>query len=200
MASVPLLIQRSLEVRHLAAQVAEVVMRQGASSSSTVVRLLCLALVFVGSSALGQEPGLHAIAEEVWPGQVTQVRSADSLVVVYGGTSHQFRLEGIRVVPDFPVQGDVAAKMLRERLVGKSVQIRVRGYVEGGKVPVGLILLVGGADARVDMITQGLVAYCPRYVIEAKLQEAQRRAREAGRGLWGSPKSQPAKPCQGGPD
>jgi endonuclease YncB( thermonuclease family) len=173
--------------------------RQGPGSSSTVVCSLCLGLIFVSASALGQEPGLRALAEEVWPGQVVEVKGADSLVVVYGGTKHQFRLEGIRVLPKFPVLADRAAKMLRDRLVGKNVQVRIRGYAEGGKVPVGLIL-VGGADARIDMIAQGLVAYCPRYLIEVKLQEAQRGAKEAGRGLWDASNSLPANPCKGGPD
>jgi endonuclease YncB( thermonuclease family) len=174
-------------------------MGQGHCWSSTVFYLLSLGLVLVGSSASGQEPRLQAIAEEVRPGQVVEVKGADSLVVVYGGASHEFRLEGIRVVPDLPALADRAAQMLRKRLVGKSVQIRLRGYAEGGKVPVGLIL-VRGADARIEMVAQGLVAYCPRYVIEVKLQEAQRRAREAGRGLWRRSKSGPANPCKRGPD
>jgi endonuclease YncB( thermonuclease family) len=187
------------EVRRSVADATEVMMGQGHCWSSTVFYLLSLGLVLVGSSASGQQPGLQAVTEEVWPGQVVEVKGADSLVVVYGGASHEFRLEGIRVLPKFPVLADRAAKMLRDRLVGKNVQVRIRGYAEGGKVPVGLIL-VGGADARIDMIAQGLVAYCPRYLIEVKLQEAQRGAKEAGRGLWDASNSLPANPCKGGPD
>lgn len=171
-------------------------MRRSRRWSSTGVRLLLLTLLLASSSALGQEPGLRAIAEEVWPGQVTQVCGADSIVVVYGATSHQFRLEGIRVSRDLPALADRAAKMVRERLVGKNVQVRVRGYVEGGKVPIGLVL-VAGADVRVDLVAEGLVAYCPRYVAEVKLREAERLAKEAKRGLWGTPLSRTANPCNG---
>jgi endonuclease YncB( thermonuclease family) len=158
--------------------------------------LLALTLLLVSSSAFGQEPGLQAIAEEVWPGKVIQVRGADSLVVVYGGTSHQFRLEGIRVSRDLPALADRAAQMLRERLVGKNVQVRIRGYVEGGEVPIGVVR-VAGADVRVDLVAEGLVAYCPRHVVDAKLQEVQDAAKQAKRGLWGSPASSNGSPCNG---
>ncbi|OFV81004.1 MAG: hypothetical protein A2Y78_00475 [Acidobacteria bacterium RBG_13_68_16] len=134
--------------------------------------------------------------KEAREGRVTEVRGADSLVVVYGASSQAFRLDGIRVSRDLPPLAQRATAMLRERLVGKHVQIRIRGYVEGGKVPIGSVL-VAGADVGVDMIAEGLVVYCPRHLVEVKLQEAQRLAKEAKRGLWSNPPSAGADPCSG---
>lgn len=165
---------------------------------SSLARAACALVIvaFAGSSAFGQGPGLQAIAEEVWSGQVTQVRSADTLVILYGTGSHHFKLDGIRPPRDLPALADRAAELLRERLVGKGVQVRVRGYLNGGKVPTGVVLL-GGVDVRINPVAEGLVAYCPRHVVDVKVQDAQRIAKEAKRGLWGHPSVQDASPCNG---
>jgi hypothetical protein len=102
---------------------------------SSLARAACLFLIvaFGSSSAVGQGPGLQAIGEEVWSGQVTEVSGADTLVILYGTGSHQFKLDGIRPPRDLPALSDRAAELLRERLVGKGVQVRVRGYLDGAR-------------------------------------------------------------------
>jgi endonuclease YncB( thermonuclease family) len=164
----------------------------------SLARVACvlLTLAFAGSSAFAQGPGLQAIAEEVWSGHVTEVTGADTLVILYGSGSHQFELDGIRPPRGLPALTDRAAASLRERLVGKSVQVRVRGYLDGGRVPTGVVLL-DGVDVRIDLVAEGLVAYCPRHVVDVKVQEAQRLAKEARRGLWGRPSARDANPCDG---
>ncbi len=164
--------------------------------ASSLARAACvlLSLAFAGPSAFAQGPGLQAIAEEVWSGQVTQVSDADTLVILYGTGSHRFKLDGIRPPRDLPALADRAAERLRERLVGRSVLVRVRGYRDAGKVPTGVVLL-GGVDVRIDLVAQGLVAYCPRHVVDVKVQEAERSAKEARRGLWGHPSLEDADPC-----
>ena len=137
-----------------------------------------------------------AIAEEVRSGQVTEVRGADSLVVAYDGSSHAFRLEGLGVVRGRPALAVRAEEILRERLVGKTVRLSIRGYVEGGVVPVGAVL-VEGKDVRVALVRRGLVAYCPRHAVEVSLQGAEREARAAKRGLWADPPSPTSDPCRG---
>jgi endonuclease YncB( thermonuclease family) len=58
-------------------------------------------------------------------------------------------------------------------------------------------VLLGGVDVRIDLVAEGLVAYCPRHVVDVKVQEAQRLAKEAKRGLWGRPSVADANPCNG---
>jgi endonuclease YncB( thermonuclease family) len=153
-----------------------------------------LTLLIFNAPAFGQGPALEAIIEEVWSGKVAEVRGPNVLVVVYGGSLHLFRLEGIHVPRDQPALAKRAIEMLRERLAGKDVQIRVRGYLEGGQVPLGCVLH-GAADVRVDLITQGLTTYCPRHLVEPKLAEAQRLAKRANRGIWRTPSPASSNPC-----
>ena len=167
---------------------------------SSLARAGCVLLTVAlsGSSAFGQGPGLQAIAEEVWSGQVTEVVGADVLVIAYGTGSHRFELDGIRPPRDLPALADRAAALLRERLVGKSVRVRVRGYLDAGQLPTGVVLR-HGVDVRIDLVAEGLVAYCPRHVVDAKVEEAQRRAQEAKRGLWARSSAQEADLCHGAP-
>jgi endonuclease YncB( thermonuclease family) len=127
-----------------------------------------------------------------------EISSADTLVILYGTGSHLFKLDGIRPPRDLPALTDRAAELLRERLVGKSVQVRVRGYLNGGKVPTGVVLL-SGVDARINLVAKGLVAYCPRHIVDVKVQEAQRLAKEGKRGLWGRHGVEDGDPCDGAP-
>ncbi len=167
---------------------------------SSSVRAACalLTAALAGASVFGQGPGLQAIAEEVWSGRVTEVVGADVLVIAYGTGSHRFELDGIRPPRGLPALADRAAALLRERLVGKSVLVRVRGYVDAGQLPTGVVL-DHGVDVRIELVAAGLVAYCPRHVVDAKVEEAQRQAKEAKRGLWARSSAQEADPCKGAP-
>jgi endonuclease YncB( thermonuclease family) len=147
-------------------------------------------------TAAAQDSGLQAIVEEVFPGRVTDVSGPGLLSISYGGVVHQFQLDGIRAQGEPSALADLATALLRERLIGKSVQVRVRGFVEEGKVPTGIVLL-SGADPRVDLVGQGLVLYCPRHVVEAKLVEAERVAKGMKRGLWADPAVDGKSRCDG---
>lgn len=148
---------------------------------------LCLVVATLrGGAALAQEPHLQAIAEEVYAGRVVEVVDARSLLVAYGGATHRFRLDGVHCPSGAPQLAELAAARLRERLAGKAVQVRVRGYIEHGTVPTGVIALAGG-DVRFDLVARGLVAYCPRYAVDVTLAKAARVAREEKRGIWASP-------------
>ena len=150
-----------------------------------VIAALCAALSFYGCTDPLPESGALERA------RVVKVRDGDSLVVDVAGQTIEVRLHGI----DAPERGQPHGDVAREALV---VLTRSGGITLDRRAVDRYqrqVAVVTAADSTKSinqlMIEQGHAWHYPRYDQNATWAAAQRRAREARRGLWAAPKSTP---------
>ena len=139
---------------------------------------------------------LPAIAADAFSGKVTEVRSAEVLLVDYGKGQYVVRIVGVNA----PKEGPMAAKatqFVRDMLLGKEVRARFQGRQNGEMVSR---LYVGdpGIDVGLELVRAGFARrqqaadadFGYKY---GELSKAEAEARKAKRGLWATAQPQPER-------
>lgn len=131
---------------------------------------------------------LPAFAGDVFGGKVTEVRSAEIIVVDYGRGQYIVRIVGIAV----PLEGPVAIeakKAVSTMLLGKTVYARFQGRNKSGEMVSRVFVGDPGKDVGLDLVRTGLARrqqgqdsqFDYKY---GELTKAENEARENKRGLW----------------
>ena len=148
------------------------------------MRRLCLAAAawMAAATLIGQELPDLLVSEQILRAKVEGVDELGRLRLAAGDRKLDLRLDAI----DFPETGDElrehAYKLLTDRLLGRTVELRLR-TPEPGERWAGLAL-VEGADPRIELVRSGLARYCPRNRREPELELAARSAGGEGVGIW----------------
>ncbi len=122
-------------------------------------------------------------------GTVTEVRSADSVVLDYGKGQYVVRIVGI----DVPRQGalaDQARAFVAGLVLNKRARVRTERVTDDDQM-IGIVLTadksVGIKDVGLEMVRAGLARKQSNYDYKyGELSAAESEARRAKRGLWSS--------------
>jgi endonuclease YncB( thermonuclease family) len=152
----------------------------------TAISLNFMALVWI--STLVFFGRFDAMAADSFSGKVTEVRSADVIVVDYGSGQYVVRIVGI----DAPKEGPIAAEARRfvsEKVMGKGIRARFQGRDNNGEMVSRVFVGDPGDDVGLEVVRAGLAqrqaAPDPEYGYKyGELSRAENEAREAKRGLW----------------
>ena len=131
---------------------------------------------------------LPALAGDVLGGKVTEVRSAEVIVVDYGRGQYVVRIVGIAA----PSEGQIAIEAkqaVTNMLLGKTVYARFQGLNRTGEMVSRVFVGEPGKDVGLDLVRNGLVRrqqgedsdFDYKY---GELTKAENEARENKRGLW----------------
>ena len=146
------------------------------------MKYLCFSVVLLLCTP-GPAGADDAVAE-AFGARVFRVFSGDSFMVRTRGRTRRIRLAGVRA----PAKGQPHAgwsRQLLEKMIGsRRVEIRILGPEEAGVYPA-RVTWEGHPIAR-EMVRAGGAWVWPRGdQARSDLRELERRARAAGRGLWG---------------
>jgi len=134
---------------------------------------------------------LPALAGDSLYGRVTEVRSADVVILNYGAGSSVIRIIGI-VVPRDEAKANQAKEYVTRLLLGKNARMRLGSRAENGDLVSRLFTDdpdIGIKDVGLELVRQGLVQrqQAEDYQLGYKYNEllkAETEARFARRGLW----------------
>lgn len=134
---------------------------------------------------------IPAFAGDVFGGKVTEVRSAEIVVVNSGKELFVVRIAGIAA----PLEGPIAteAKQFVTKLVlGKEVRARLLGRNKNAEMVSRLFVGEPGTEVGLELIRNGLARRLegaePQFGYKyGELSKAENEARRAGRGLWAAP-------------
>ena len=131
--------------------------------------------------------------------QVLRVVDGDTIVIDYQGRSEKVRLLCVdtpeSVHPDakqnIPM-GQVASQYTKDRLSGKYVDIELEGdRIRGNYGRLLAYVIVDGVNFNLELVRQGLSPYYTKYGhsqrFDAEFRAAEKKARDAGLGIWGDP-------------
>ncbi|HTC95080.1 MAG TPA: thermonuclease family protein [Terriglobales bacterium] len=130
-------------------------------------------------------------------GKVTEVRSADVVVLDYGAGSYVIRVMGIVVPAEGPIANE--SKQFVSKLVqGKNARMRLGSRTENGEMVARLYTddpVNGIKDVGLELVRSGLArrSQGEDYQFDYKYNElstAEREARESKRGLWATAQPQ----------
>ncbi len=149
-----------------------------------------VAAVFLGLSLLGT--GLvPASAGDSLYGKVTEVRSADVVILDYGTGHYVIHILGIGVPASGPI-ADQAKEFVARLVLGKNARMRLGSRTENGEMVSQLFTddpIVGIRDVGLELVRAGLARrqqgedYQFGYKY-GELSKAEAEARKAARGLW----------------
>ncbi|HZR29885.1 MAG TPA: thermonuclease family protein [Terriglobales bacterium] len=147
-----------------------------------LVMLACLLPAFAGDSLYGK---------------VTEVRSADVVVLNYGAGSYVIRIMGIVVPPEGPIANE-SRQFVSKLVLGKNARMRLGSRAENGEMVARLFTddpVNGIKDVGLELVRNGLArrSQGEDYQFEYKYSElttAEREARESKRGLWATTQPQ----------
>lgn len=128
------------------------------------------------------------VAGKAFSGKVTEVRSAEVVVIDYSAGQYVVRIVGIRA----PQEGPLAAKakqFVTEMVLGKVVRARFQGRAPNGEMVSQLFAGDPGKDVGLELVRAGLARRQegpdPQFGYKyGELSKAENEAREAKRGLW----------------
>jgi endonuclease YncB( thermonuclease family) len=150
--------------------------QEGAMKNRGVVGGFLGCLVILASS-------LPAFAGDAFSGKVTEVRSAEIVVVDYGTGQYIVRLVGI-TVPEGPTATE-AKQFVSKMVLGQVVRARFEGRNKNGEMVSRLFTGDPGKEVGVELVKAGLARRQPDYDYKyGELSKAEEEARRAGRGLW----------------
>lgn len=137
-------------------------------------------------------PAPRVLADDALLGRVVHVADGDSLTLEAGGTRYRIRLHQI----DAPEQGQPGSRQSRralaDKVAGKYVRVVAQTVDDYGRTVGGVWL--GNRHINHEMVREGHAWAYRRYLEDGALLEAERAAREAGRGLWSA--ADPVAPWQ----
>ena len=145
---------------------------------------LSLAFVLVVAAACAAENSSLYKVVKVVDGDTIHILDTDK-------NRSKVRLHGI----DTPERGQpywrAAREALADMVAGKKVRVTVVDEDRYGRL-VGQVHLTDGTNVNVELVRQGMAWWYERYARgDRQLANAQREAREAGRGLWQEPDPMP---------
>ena len=120
-------------------------------------------------------------------GKITEVKSADVVVLDYGEGQYTVRVVGI----DVPREGAVnreSREFVSKLLLGKNARLRFEGRNSNGEM-VGRLFTddpeIGIKDVGLELVRSGLARRKPKYDYKyGELAKAEEEARRNRRGLW----------------
>ncbi len=134
---------------------------------------------------------LPAFAGDSLYGKVTEVRSADVVILDYGKGQYVIRIIGIDVPKEGPVANE-ARQFVSKLVLGKNARIRFEGRAPNGEMVSRLYTddpVIGIKDVGLELVRVGLARrqkgedYQFGYKY-GELSVAEREAQKARRGLW----------------
>ena len=141
---------------------------------------------------------IPAVAGDVFSGKVTEVRSAEIVVVDYGKGQYIVRIAGITVPREGPVAAE-SRKFVTNMVLGKEVRARFVTRNKSGEMVSRLFVGDPGQEVGLELLKAGLARrqqgpdadFGYKY---AELSKAETEARRAKRGLWATtPTTSPTK-------
>jgi endonuclease YncB( thermonuclease family) len=130
-------------------------------------------------------------------GKVTEVRSADVVILDYGTGKYVIRIMGIDVPKEGPVANQ-AREFVAKLVLGKNARMRLGSRADNGEMIARLFTAdpaIGIKDIGVELVRSGLARrqQGEDYQFDYKygeLSTAEREARDAKRGLWATTQPQ----------
>ncbi len=130
---------------------------------------------------------IPAFAGDVFGGKVTEVRSAEIIVVDYGRGTYVVRIVGI-TAPQGRI-ADQAKEAVTKMLLGNTVYARFQGRNKNGEMVSRVFVGEPGKDVGLELVRSGLARRLPgkdpdfeyKY---GELTKAETEARQNKRGLW----------------
>ena len=140
---------------------------------------------------------LPAFAGDSLYGKVTEVRSADVVVLDYGSGSYVIHIMGVVVPPEGPFANQ-SKQFVSKLVLGKNARMRLGSRTENGEMVARLFTddpVNGIKDVGLELVRTGLARrqqgedaqFDYKY---GELSIAEREARDAKRGLWATTQPQ----------
>jgi endonuclease YncB( thermonuclease family) len=131
------------------------------------------------------------MAGKVFSGKVTEVRSADVIVVDYGPGRYVVAIAGISPLKEGPLAAE-GKKLVTEMVLGKEVRARFLGRDSNGDMVSQVFVGEPGKDVGLELVRAGLAQRQqgpdPQFGYKYdELSKAENDAREAKQGLWAPP-------------
>jgi endonuclease YncB( thermonuclease family) len=127
-----------------------------------------------------------AEAQDAFHGTVIEVEQGDQLAVKLDSWTLKVRLHGT-VSPTSGELAEVARDWTRARVLGKQVNVGVRGTAAKGVVYGDVVYMPGEHNISIELVEQGLATWARQYAPTRRdLETAEKRAREARAGVWGN--------------
>jgi endonuclease YncB( thermonuclease family) len=134
---------------------------------------------------------LPAFAGDSLYGKVTEVRSADVVILDNGHAQYVIRIIGIDVPKDGPIASE-AKQFVAKLVLGKNARMRLGSRAENGDMVARLLTddpVIGIKDVGLELMRAGLARrqkgedsqFDYKY---GELTKAENQAREGKRGLW----------------
>jgi endonuclease YncB( thermonuclease family) len=141
--------------------------------------VVALALAFVAAP----------ISAQRFAGRVLDVTDGDTVIVARGRGQVTVRLFGIDAPEGTQPFGREAAAMLRERVLGKVVDVDMKDVDVYGRLVA--TISIDSRDIGEELVRAGAAWHYVQYSNDPRLAAAEREARAARRGLWKAPAPQP---------
>lgn len=126
-------------------------------------------------------------------GKVTEVKSADVVILDYGAGQYDLKLVGIDVPKDGPI-ATKATEFVSNLVLGKNARMRFEGRTEGGEMMVRLFTddpEIGIKEVGVELVRAGLARRQKDFDFKyGELSAAEKEAQDARRGLWAATQPQ----------
>ncbi len=134
---------------------------------------------------------LPAFAGDSLYGKVTEVRSADVVILDYGAGHYVIRIIGIDVPKEGPIASE-AKQFVAKLVLGKNARMRLGSRAENGEMVCRLFTddpVIGIKDVGLELVRAGLArrqkGEDPQFDYKyGDLSAAEREAQKARRGLW----------------
>jgi micrococcal nuclease len=155
----------------------------GTLGSSVALPLLILAWIFVASEVSWLE---KALASE-YPAKVIAVASGDVFTVLHQNRTEKIRLNGVDCPESDQPFGKRAKQFTSNLALGKTVTVVSVGQDRQGRV-VADVFLADGQLLSYLLVKEGLAWWYRQYALDnTTLEQLEREARKAKKGLWADP-------------
>ena len=144
--------------------------------------VVVLVALYCGPNAQAQGPQPPLIGEVVSTARVVALLPSGTLAISLDGLAAELRLADIALPSAESDARKRADELVRNRLVGRSVHVHLRGSPED-ETWAGFTT-DDGNDARLELVRRGLARYCPGGRREGALVRGEERARAGGGGIW----------------
>lgn len=144
------------------------------------LRLLAVLLATLAS--------LPAIAGETLTGRIVGVTDGDTITVLINGRDEvKVRLHGVDCPERGQAFGNRAKQFTSELCFGQTVTVKASATDRFGRT-IGEVVTANGTNVNVALVESGLAWWYEKYAPgDARLRDAQEKAKAAKRGLWVEP-------------
>jgi endonuclease YncB( thermonuclease family) len=137
----------------------------------------------LGVLILGASLGPASAGDALY-GTITEVRSAEVMVLDYGAGKYDVRIVGIDAPKEGPL-AEAARQFVATLVLGKKVRLRFEQRNQRGEMVSRLFVGDPGVDVGVELLKAGLARKQERYDYKyGELSAAEKEARAGRRGLW----------------